>query len=86
MKNILELTHLLFYAHFVEQDDEFVFHVAYFKTLPDMQVLNMFSCFPIQQPSGGKAISAVRREQPSFCERGLPYVWHLLPHQSEIQP
>ena len=38
------------------------FHVSHFKTLPDMQVLDMFLCFPIQQLSGDKVISAVQRE------------------------
>ena len=41
-----ELTHPLFYAHFVGQDDGFQFcrrfHVSNFKTLPDMQVLDTF--------------------------------------------
>ena len=38
------------------------FHVSNFKTLPDMQVLDTVLCFPIQQLSGDKVISAVRRE------------------------
>ena len=38
------------------------FHVSHFKTLPDMQVLDTFLCFPIQQLSGDNVISAVRRE------------------------
>ena len=38
------------------------FLVSHFKTLPNMQVLDAFLCFPIQQLSGNNLISAVRRE------------------------